>query len=90
MLSAGLIDEVRSLRARGLETNPSAARAIGYREVLSFLDHGGSERDLLEEIAKNTWRLVRKQRTWFRTQLPPHKCVAAKVAEQSPINQLFA
>jgi tRNA dimethylallyltransferase len=25
------------------------------------------------EIAQNTWGLVRKQRTWFRTQLPTEK-----------------
>jgi tRNA dimethylallyltransferase len=89
MLSAGLIDEVRSLRKKGLEKNPSAARAIGYREVLSFLDRGGSEQDLVDEIAKNTWRLVRKQRTWFRTQLPAHHCIAAQSAEQASVGRLF-
>ena len=38
MLQAGLVEEVRRLRAAGLEQNPSAARAIGYREVLAVLD----------------------------------------------------
>src|SRR5688572_19801795 len=32
MLREGLVEEVRRLRVRGLEMNPSAARAIGYRE----------------------------------------------------------
>lgn len=77
MLRMGLVDEVRRLRAGGLEGNPSAARAIGYREVLAMLDGRLAERDLAAEIAKNTRALVKKQRTWFRTQLPPHRDVRA-------------
>jgi tRNA dimethylallyltransferase len=38
MLRGGLVDEVRRLRAAGLEKNPSAVRAIGYREVLAMLE----------------------------------------------------
>lgn len=77
MLRQGLIDEVRRLRAAGLEQNPSAAKAIGYREVLAFLDRQLTEADLAATIAKNTRALVKKQRTWFRTQLPPHQVVDA-------------
>lgn len=77
MLAAGLVDEVRRLRAAGLERNPSAAKAIGYREVLAFLDGQLPEAQLAAEIATNTRALVKKQRTWFRTQLPPHRVVAA-------------
>ena len=78
MLRAGLVDEVRRLREEGLEQNPSAARAIGYREVLSFLNGQLAEDALAGEIAKNTRALVKKQRTWFRTQLPPHRVIAAE------------
>ena len=76
MLREGLVYEVRRLRAEGLEENPSAASAIGYRETLTMLrlaEMGGpavDEAKLAEEIALNTWKLVRKQKTWFRTQLP--------------------
>lgn len=75
MLHDGLVEEVRRLRAAGLEENPSAAAAIGYRETLAFLHRGenessGARATLAAEIALNTWKLVRKQRTWFRTQLP--------------------
>lgn len=78
MLKAGLIEEVRRLRSAGLERNPSAARAIGYREVLACLDGRLPESALAAEIAKNTRALVKKQRTWFRTQLPPHRIVSAE------------
>ncbi len=77
MLGAGLVDEVRRLRAAGLESNPSAARAIGYREVLAYLDGALAESALAAEIVKNTRALVKKQRTWFRTQLPPHRVIPA-------------
>ncbi len=77
MLRAGLVDEVRRLRAAGLEKNPSAMRAIGYREVLTMLDGKLGEAELAGEIVKNTRALVKKQRTWFRTQLPAHKVVGA-------------
>jgi len=35
-----------------------------------------AERDLVNEIVKNTKGLVRKQRTWFRTQVMPHRAVS--------------
>lgn len=78
MLKAGLVDEVRRLRNEGLERNPSAARAIGYREVLASLDGRLAESALAAEIVKNTRALVKKQRTWFRTQLPAHRVIAAE------------
>ena len=77
MLAAGLVEEVRRLREAGLERNPSAVRAIGYREVLAHLDGRLPWSGLAAEIAANTRALVKKQRTWFRTQLPPHRAVAA-------------
>jgi tRNA dimethylallyltransferase len=90
MLAGGLVEEVRSLRALGLCGNPSASRAIGYREVLAALDGPIDESALVEEISQNTWKLVRKQRTWFRTQLPAHRCIAAEDAKRAPIAKLFS
>jgi tRNA dimethylallyltransferase len=77
MLRAGLVEEVRSLLDRGLRGNPSAARAIGYREVIAMIDGTLAPAALAEEIVKNTRHLVKKQRTWFRTQLPEHRDVTA-------------
>jgi tRNA dimethylallyltransferase len=76
MLRAGLVAEVERACALGLRDNPSAARAIGYREVIDFLDGKLAESNLAAEIAQNTRMLVKKQRTWFRTQLPPHREVS--------------
>ncbi|MDP3073851.1 MAG: tRNA (adenosine(37)-N6)-dimethylallyltransferase MiaA [Opitutaceae bacterium] len=78
MLRAGLVDEVRRLRGEGLAQNPSAAGAIGYREVLAMLEGQLEPGALAAEIAKNTRALVKKQRTWFRTQLPSHRVLVAE------------
>ncbi len=75
MLDAGLVDEVRRLDTVGLRENASASRAIGYREVLDYLDGRKPLAALEGEIVRNTRALVKKQRTWFRTQLPPHRVV---------------
>ena len=88
MLAGGLVDEVRRLRAAGLEENLSASRAIGYRETLAWLGREGQSiackqaptPELAAEISKNTRGLVKKQRTWFRSQMPAHRVVAAGVA----------
>lgn len=87
MLRAGLVEEVRRMRGEGLEQNPSAAGAIGYREVLDVLAGRLPEPRLAETIAANTRALVKKQRTWFRTQLPEHRVVDAAALRE--VGELF-
>lgn len=90
MLREGLVEEVRRLRAEGIEENPSAASAIGYRETLALLRGELPERELAPQIALNTWKLVRKQRTWFRTQLPaPAEKVRVLSATEARVEGLF-
>ncbi|MFP6900710.1 MAG: tRNA dimethylallyltransferase, partial [Opitutales bacterium] len=81
MLQGGLLDEVRALRDIGLEENPSAARAVGYRETLLYLD-GELRRDEWEEsIVLATMRLARKQRKWFRSRLSADRTISLSVGE---------
>ena len=70
MLDSGLINEVKHLKEKGIEKNPNAANAIGYRETIAFLNGEIGEDELLPLIIKNTNGLVKKQKTWFRSQLP--------------------
>jgi len=81
MLAAGLVAEVRGLLAQGLKDNPSAAGAIGYRETVDFIEGRLPEPELAAAITKNTRALVKKQRTWFKTQLPEHRQVAAATTQ---------
>jgi tRNA dimethylallyltransferase len=65
MLRAGLVHEVGGLLAAGLKQNPSAVRAIGYREVVDLIEGRIRAEALEAEIVKNTRALAKKQRTWF-------------------------
>ena len=70
MIDSGLIEEVKGLLRKGIEKNPNAANAIGYRESIAFLKGEITEDELLPLIVKNTNGLIKKQKTWFRSQLP--------------------
>lgn len=71
MIETGLIEEVQALVAAGLLNNPTAARSIGYAQTLQWLEAKTDDKtSLAESINTATWQLVRKQRTWFRHQLP--------------------
>jgi len=64
---------VQQLRERGFERNPSACGAIGYREVLDYLNGNLSREHLAEMIYVHTNQLIRKQRNWFNRQIPVHR-----------------
>ena len=69
MFDAGLVDEVRVLVKRGLRTGVTAARALGYAQVLEALDGEASAAALAqarELTFIGTRRYVRRQRSWFR------------------------
>ena len=85
MLAAGLVAEVERLLGAGLRENPSAARAIGYRETMAMLEGRLPRSELATAIAQNTRALVRKQRTWFRTQLPEHRVLPPAAADPATL-----
>lgn len=87
MLRSGLVGEVTRLLGAGLRSNPSAAAAIGYRETIEALEGRAPMDGLAAAIAKDTRALVKKQRTWFRTQLPPHAVLDAALLKNE--GQLF-
>ena len=67
MVEAGLLDEVRCLRERGLEEGMQAYRTIGIPEAAAVLDGRASRDSLADELSRKTWALVRRQQTsWFR------------------------
>jgi tRNA dimethylallyltransferase len=69
MLTAGFLDEVRSLRARGdLEARHSSMRAVGYRQLWAHLE---GEYDLAEATRRGivaTRQLAKRQLTWMRSE----------------------
>ncbi|BBX44203.1 tRNA (adenosine(37)-N6)-dimethylallyltransferase MiaA [Mycobacterium cookii] len=66
MFGQGLVDEVIGLLDRGLRDGVTAARALGYAQVLADLDAGGDGGGAQEPTFIGTRRYVRRQRSWFR------------------------
>jgi tRNA dimethylallyltransferase len=66
MWELGLVDEVRQLAAVGLRDGLTASRALGYAQVLRFLDGELSEDEAAAQTILATRRFVRRQESWFR------------------------
>ncbi len=66
MWAAGFVDEVRRLAAAGLREGRTASRALGYAQVLRFLDGEWSEQRAVAETIRATRRFARRQESWFR------------------------
>jgi tRNA dimethylallyltransferase len=65
MLSAGLIDEVRSLLPyRSLP----ALQTVGYQEVFPYLDGVYDFEEMVRLLKRNSRRYAKRQLTWFRNQ----------------------
>ncbi|MDR0435907.1 MAG: tRNA (adenosine(37)-N6)-dimethylallyltransferase MiaA [Propionibacteriaceae bacterium] len=66
MWLAGLVDEVRRLEALGLRRGVTASRALGYAQVLAYLDGTLTEAQAKERTEIATRQFSRKQLAWFR------------------------
>jgi len=66
MWQAGFVDEVRALAAAGLRAGRTASRALGYQQVLDYLDGRCDEEQAKAATVTATRRFARRQRSWFR------------------------
>ncbi|MBC3786554.1 tRNA (adenosine(37)-N6)-dimethylallyltransferase MiaA [Spirosoma utsteinense] len=65
MLSAGLLDEVRSLLPY---RHLPALHTVGYQEVFPYLDGEYSYEEMVRLLKRNSRRYAKRQLTWFRNQ----------------------
>jgi tRNA dimethylallyltransferase len=65
MWDDGLLEEVRRLAGTGLREGRTAHRALGYQQVLMFLDGRCSEEEAFEQTVTRTRRFARRQESWF-------------------------
>ena len=65
MWEAGFVDEVRRLEP-SLRRSRTARAALGYQQVLAFLEGKLSEHEALELTVQGTRRFARRQDSWFR------------------------
>lgn len=66
MVEGGLLSEAAALRALPHPLSRTAQQAIGYAEAFQALDGELDRSELVDVIARRTWRYARRQRSWFR------------------------
>jgi len=66
MWRAGFEAEVRRLVADGLRHGKTASRALGYQQVLRYLDGDWTLDEARAETVRATRRFARRQESWFR------------------------
>lgn len=66
MFSAGLVEEVRQILAAGYAPDLPAFSAIGYREVIAYLQDKTTLEEAEREIRRATRIYVRRQANWFK------------------------
>lgn len=69
MIKDGLVEEVSNLKNKYPESI-HAFQAIGYKELLAYLDHKLTLNEAIELIKKNSRNYAKRQMTYFKNQLP--------------------
>jgi tRNA dimethylallyltransferase len=95
MFAAGLVDEVRRLLDGPKPLSKTARQALGYREVIEYLEgeRGKSPfpppslAQTVELVKVHTRQFAKRQWTWFRSL---SECRRVPVSEQSPPEEIAA
>jgi tRNA dimethylallyltransferase len=66
MLTAGLVDEVKSLLAQGYSPDLSSLSAIGYGEIIAYLQGKTTLAEAAMLMKRQTRLFVRRQANWFK------------------------
>lgn len=70
MFDQGLIEEVKDLKQKGYDTENPAMSAIGYIEVLQYLDGRLSLNEAVMLMKRKTRQFIRRQANWFKPSDP--------------------
>jgi len=68
MIKEGLIEEVKSLYDKNINTIPINT-AIGYKELYKYFDSKISKEDAIDLIKKNSRHYAKRQYTWFNNKM---------------------
>lgn len=66
MLEDGLIEEVEQLKKRGLSEKNQSMRAIGYKEILAFLNGEYDRERMVELLKQHSRNFAKRQMTFLR------------------------
>lgn len=67
MIEQGLFNEVEFLLLKGYDTSLPAIKALGYKEVIEYINNQITKEDCIEKIKKKTRNFAKRQITWFRS-----------------------
>ena len=65
MMQEGVIDEVRLMLERNLDKTLPVMKALGVRQIASYLDHQMDLNSLVSSISQDTRNYAKRQFTWF-------------------------
>jgi tRNA dimethylallyltransferase len=74
MFREGLVDEVRGLLEQYSQLSRTAAQAVGYREVIEYLQTAGDLSTTIARVKTRTRQFARRQETWFRSLAECQRC----------------
>ncbi len=66
MMDKGLLDEIKALKAKGLDQTYVSMQGIGYKEFLSHLQGDMTLDEAVELVKKRSRNYAKRQLTWFR------------------------
>ena len=66
MMDEGLLDEVKGLYDRGLLSGATASQAIGYKEIVDYIEGRCTLPEAIDNIKLASRRYAKRQLTWFR------------------------
>ena len=65
MWRAGFVSEVEALLEKGLMRGRTAQAALGYKQIIEFLQSRMTEAEAIDETKRATRAYARRQETWF-------------------------
>lgn len=71
MFNSGAIAEVKTLLDQGIDTDSPIYKAIGVREIQSYLEGEITLEQALEKAFIATRQYIKRQQTWFNNQIKP-------------------
>ena len=66
MFEMGLVEEVEGLLNMGYSKDLISMKAIGYKEIIPYIEGKASLEETVELLKRNTRRYAKRQLTWFR------------------------
>ena len=82
MLVNGLVEEVKTLLEQGIPKTNTSMQAIGYKEIVEYLDGYLTLEEAVEKLKMESRRYAKRQLTWFRRNEGAHWLEASLPKEE--------